>query len=152
MKIARTPLLFIGGVFLLVDRFFKWQAFHTWYQTKLIGRFFGWEPFLNNGIAFGIQIPQLIIIFSTVPILIGVVFLLWREWQKAGERGNNLAWWGLYLVFLGALSNWYDRVVYGSTVDYFRLVTGIINLADVLIVSGFVLYFFSIKKKKKKIV
>lgn len=152
MSFKKTAYIILGAVFLLADRLLKLQALGGWRQPKLIGRFFGWDPFLNNGIAFGIQIPPVVIVFFTIPILIGVIFLLHREWQRAGERGNGFTWFGLYLVLLGAFSNWYDRIIYSNTVDYFRLVTGIINLADVLIVSGFVLYFFSVKQKRKKVV
>ena len=50
------------------------------------------------------------------------------------------------LVFTGALSNLIDRMVYGYTVDYFLILTGVINLADVMIVAGFVIYFVDRKK------
>ena len=50
-------------------------------------------------------------------------------------------------VLAGALSNLIDRIVYGHTVDYVLIFTGVINLADVMIVGGFVVYFLMMKSK-----
>jgi len=52
----------------------------------------------------------------------------------------------LSLATAGALSNLIDRVVYGHTVDYILIFTGIINLADVLIVVGIVGYVYYSRK------
>ena len=58
------------------------------------------------------------------------------------RRGTNpLAEWGLALFVAGAASNWIDRIVRGSVVDFLNigigpLRTGIFNVADVAIMVG----------------
>jgi len=50
------------------------------------------------------------------------------------------------------VSNFFDRLAYRQTIDYLRLFTGVVNLADALIVVGFVVYLINqeIKKSRKQ--
>ena len=57
---------------------------------------------------------------------------------------------GIYLIVAGAISNLIDRILFTITIDYFRIVTSIINLADVMIVVGAGMLIFVEMKKKKK--
>jgi lipoprotein signal peptidase len=43
------------------------------------------------------------------------------------------------MIFVGALSNAFDRVTYGYTIDYLRVVNAIINIADILVVAGMII-------------
>ena len=56
---------------------------------------------------------------------------------------------GYALIFFGALSNLFDRLLYHHTVDYLLIFTAVINLADVMIVGGFVIYFLMIKSEAR---
>lgn len=147
---SKTPfwLLLPGGVFLLVDRFFKWQALHAWSNPNLLSDNFGWEPFLNKGIAFGVIIPVPIIVLLTLFIIGSVLYFFYIHLKYSPEHGKTSAGIGLALILTGAVSNLADRVIYGETVDYFRIFTSMVNIADCLIIAGFVLYFASLKHLK----
>lgn len=98
-------------------------------------RWFGLEQFHNVGIAFNIPLPLWLILPLT---LIFLIVLFW--WVKQNARPS----WAYAAIALGALSNAFDRIFYNYTVDYWRILTGIINLADILIVVGLL---FLLRKK-----
>jgi len=45
----------------------------------LLNKFFGWQPFLNNGVAFGLPVPMVIITVMSVLIIILFIYLLVRD-------------------------------------------------------------------------
>lgn len=142
---SKTRLLFIilvSGFFLFLDRCFKYLSLRGWAESHLVNRFLGWQPSLNAGLAFGLPMPIMITITLTVPIIAVLIYLLYKSVHNFPLN------FSLILVTLGALSNLFDRIIYNHTVDYFLLLTAIINIADVMITAGFVLYLLSIKKSK----
>lgn len=138
----------LSGVFLFIDRLLKWEALHSWGTDRLIGQYFGWEPFLNDGIAFGIGIPLYIIVLLTIVIISLVLYFYNMHLKLSNGRTRPSAYFGLMLLLVGSVSNLVDRLIYHSAVDYLRIFTSVINMADVLIIVGFVLYFSSLKHLK----
>ena len=125
----------LGGLFVFFDQFFKYlsrmnSGFH-WYIWE---PYLGWEYFKNIGIAFSLPISRWIPLFLTP--FIGVILI--RAIKKTKNK-NTAA--GLYCIFFGALSNYIDRIFFGGTIDYIRIFTSVINLADLLIVFGIVILF-----------
>ncbi len=133
-----TLIFMTCGLFLLLDQFLKWQALRDWQNPVLPHKFFGWYPFLNSGMAFSLPAPNWLVAVLSLPI-IGLVYYLSGRMYHIGEFRKA---WGLAFIFTGALSNLIDRIMYQKTVDYIRLFTGVINVADVLIIAGFVIYIF----------
>ncbi len=119
----------LSGVLFLIDQTLKFFALNT--SAKLFGANFGWRPFLNTGIAFGIPVPIWLVIIFTLPVLI---YLVWYIQKNIFSPAHA----SLVLVVVGALSNLFDRVVWQGTVDYFLVYTSIFNVADILIVVGIV--------------
>ena len=123
--------MLVGGFFLCADQILKYLARinpdFTYYMWK---PWLGWELFLNNGIAFSLPFPNLLIILIT-PVLL----LLLIAWARDKKR-SQLFYFGVSLIVAGAVSNFVDRVLWGATIDYLRVLTGVINLADVGIVVG----------------
>ncbi len=146
----RYVILFIAcGFFLLCDQFLKWQTTHAWAEPHLLDRYFGWFPFQNPGVAFSIPLPNSFIVAITFPILFIFIFLLYKELARQKATGENrlLSTVALSAIVTGALSNFIDRIRFHHTVDYLLIGTGVINVADVLIVVGFVIYFWSVRRK-----
>ncbi|MFH1292308.1 MAG: signal peptidase II [bacterium] len=135
-KKIRGMIFCLSGFFLLLDQFLKWQATHSWIQAKLLHNYFGWQPFLNQGAAFGLPLPSWLIVLLTIPVVVVIGFLISQQYQNAWQL---TAW---VLLLTGAISNLFDRIFYEHVIDYFAFVTGIINLADVLIVIGLLIYLF----------
>jgi lipoprotein signal peptidase len=145
MKIKlRQSLIIAGGFLFALDRIFKIVAVSFWNEEKLLFLWLGWMPHYNPGIAFRIIIPKIIIIFASIIFFCVLAYLYFHaknDWLKIG----------LILVALGALSNFFDRAIYGYTIDYFLATISMFNLADVLIVSGVGICLFSEFGKKKQL-
>ncbi len=132
----------VCGFFLMGVIFCQFLACLGWGCVNLVGGMFGWQPFFNYGVAFGFPLPNWLVVLFTIPILVFLIYLIVRQ----GNLKNKI---GLILIFTGAVSNLVDRIFLHHTVDYLRFFTGVINLADVLIVIGFVLIF--LRKKEEAV-
>jgi len=123
-------LSLIGIFLLLLDQALKFIARASPKQVYYLVRpWLGWEYFANPGIALSLPIPNSFLLIITPFILLALVILLAR--QK-----SPLPALGLILILGGAISNFLDRFLFGVTVDYIRVATGVFNLGDVMIVAG----------------
>jgi lipoprotein signal peptidase len=152
---------FFCGFFFIFDQFLKWQALHSSKQPHIFLTYFGWSPFLNPGIAFGIPIPNKLIIVLTVPVILVLMYLVFdpKKTSLLKTTALNIPTLpasqkiftpiAILLILTGAVSNLIDRILYHYTIDYFLFFTAVINISDILIVSGFVLYFVQTCRQKK---
>lgn len=140
----RWLLFLTGGFFLLADRLLKYAAMHNWPDKKYLTDWLGWSPWENSGAVFGLPLSIPLIIICSIP-MIGLIFFLFIR-----QRQNLISQTGLFFIFIGAVSNLFDRIAYRSTIDYLLVFTGIINLADILILTGAVLFTWTNFKKNKE--
>ena len=92
----------------------------------------------NPGIIFDISVPLAIIIPTTVVLCVAMMMLAYRNVRTAYEKSLAL-WW----IVCGATGNVVDRIMNNFTTDYlifFR--RSAINLSDILIVTGALLYLY----------
>ncbi len=131
----------ISGLFLLLDQTFKYIARTNPEQTHyIINPWLGWEYFENQGIAFSLPFPNPLLLLITPLILF---FLIHTLLQKQILTLPGI--YGITLILSGAISNFTDRILFGITIDYLRVATSVLNLADVMIVAGTLLVIFSTK-------
>jgi signal peptidase II len=76
------------------------------------------------------------------------LLLLWLLAAAAKRRWSSVAMLGITLFAAGASSNWVDRVLHGSVVDFLNVGigpvrTGIFNVADVALMLGIALVVFT---------
>ena len=125
-------------------------------SIPVITNFFNLTYVTNDGMAFGINFPFGIYIFSTIS-LIFTVFLFWYLWTIK-EEGIVIRT-GVALIIAGAVGNLIDRIFLGSVVDFLDFMIGnyhwyVFNFADsyVTVGMGFILYdsFFLEPKKENK--
>lgn len=137
----REHYLLIGVFCIFIDQILKHIArlFDT-ATLYIIPQIFGWEYYENPGIAFGIPIPHIIIIPLTIIIISAGI-----RYANQSSR-TNIELLGTTLIIAGALSNLIDRISYGVTIDYIRILTSIINIADICIILG---VYFLIKKQTR---
>lgn len=149
-KRARLLIIVSSGLFLLTDQILKWKAFHNWTQPNLIFPYFGWQLFLNPGVAFGLPLSNSFTVILTLPMISLIGYLFLKELNKKESLSPNLllAW---SMVFAGAISNLLDRIIYSQVVDYFVIGTALINISDGLIIGGLVIYFLSLRRQPKSI-
>lgn len=127
-------LVGIGGFFLLADQLLKWLArSEPDFQYYIFGRWLGWEYMANTGIAFSLPFPNWLLVLITPVIIFGLI--VWAIWLVHKQSSISYL---LSLIFIisGAISNFIDRILFSATIDYIRIFTGVINLADVMIVVG----------------
>lgn len=97
--------------------------------------------FLSLGATLPPAARTVVFTAGTGMILLGIgVFAMRRRW----DRWSAL---GLALFVAGGTSNWIDRVVRGTVVDFMNvgigpLRTGVFNVADVAIITGACLFAF----------
>jgi signal peptidase II len=127
--------IYAGGFLVLtLDQFLKWFAID--YVTRggfFIWHFFEFGLYKNEGIAFGIKIPQ-----ELFYILVAVVvFFIFKKFEKEIKEKNNLVIISLILVGVGAVSNIIDRIFRGYVIDYLHFFgISAINVADMAIIVG----------------
>lgn len=108
--------------------------------------FLGIHYVQNTGMAFGMgqNLNSLFVVVSA--ILLVFLFFLLREWENSGKEWKLKA--GLALVLGGAMGNLFDRILYGSVIDFMDIFAGpyhwpTFNLADSSICAGAVILTFS---------
>jgi signal peptidase II len=100
--------------------------------------------FTNQNIAFGLPLPQALIIILIILILIFLSFF-WYLSLFQQKIGQLIA---LSLIILGSLSNLLDRLLFGYVIDYINIfIWPVFNLADAMIVTGIILYLILNFKK-----
>ena len=136
-------ILLLGGLFLFaLDQILKYIAYSNQNLVFVWNKLIGWEFYANTGIAFSLPFPNTILLVFT-PI---IIFILSAYYLKTKPK-NKFLRISLLLIIFGATSNFIDRILFGITIDYFRLFTAVINLADIMIVSGVLLLLIKDKKK-----
>lgn len=83
-------------------------------------------------------------LFSSFIILFLILFVF-----KFKKRFSNLFFFAIMLIFLGGLSNLYDRIFLGFVVDFIKIsfFPFVFNFSDVLITVGCVLVIYSLPRK-----
>jgi signal peptidase II len=130
----------VGGV-LILDRFLKMFVKMKLAGMTLVPNLFQLKFYANSKGPFSLPIPQIVIIGATILVLIVIVILIYK---KPNFRTP------LFFIIAGALSNLFDRIFYGYTIDTFQFLNfSFFNLADGLIFIGIFLLIYKIFKFKK---
>jgi len=141
-----------GIIFLLVaDRFLKQWALAELYNKKvtIIKKLFSLELFKNERIAFGIYLPETIIVMATAIIIFFLVFILVWRLAKLNKPFAAIEA-ALLLMIIGAVSNLYDRLQFGFVVDYLNFVYWpVFNLADAMISAGAIVIGLALWREKR---
>ena len=131
-RLSQSALLL--GVFVL-DRATKAWAIH-WLAPRVavpVLPFFHLTYLETTGAAWGMMRGSNLLLIAVSVALLGALFTMRRRW----EPGNLWAHYGIALVAGGALGNLFDRIAYGSVVDFLDfLVWPVFNVADSAITVG----------------
>src|SRR3990172_9201985 len=103
-------------------------------RFSLAGSVIGFERIMNDGIAFGIDLPNYILVILIPGVTIFVCFLAFRS------RHDQLASCAFGLIIGGALGNIVDRLNDGHVTDFIQIGWWpLFNIADSCITVGVLL-------------
>lgn len=131
-RIRNTAL--ISAVFLVItDRFLKSLAQIYWQENpQEISSFLHLGFFKNQFIAFSLD-TIINPLFIILPILIALLTYFFYTLKNQHLYKAT----GLMFILAGAMSNLYDRLLYGYVIDYIDLrYFTVFNLADMMICGG----------------
>lgn len=140
MKMNRKNALFIGLGLLIIDRAIKWWVTNN---PQINLRFFG--NFLNDGFILGYGKSFDLFFWASLLIILILALIVIKATDK-----ENLA---LVIMFCGAFSNMFDRLIYGGVIDYFKInLSGTLhfNLADCYLIFGIFLYLFILGRQNEQ--
>ncbi len=121
-------------------------------SIPVIQDFFHLTYVSNDGMAFGINFPAGIYVFTTVSFIasIGIAWYLWTV-----RTENFLLRLSLAFILAGAIGNLIDRILFGEVADFFDFIFWghhfpVFNIADSSVTVGmiFFLYFTLIIQPK----
>jgi len=149
-------ILFVSAILVLTDQISKTIVRNTmslYESIPVIPEFFHLTYVTNDGMAFGINFPLGIYVFSAISIIF-TGFLFWYLWSIKDDE--IVVRTGVALILAGAIGNLIDRIFLGEVVDFLDFMIGdfhwyVFNLADscVTVGLGFVLYDSLILNRKK---
>ena len=150
-------ILFASAIMVLADQISKTviRSTMTLYESiTVIPGFFHLTYITNDGMAFGINFPFGIYIFSAISIILTIIlfYYLWTiRYESIVIRS------GVAMILAGAIGNLIDRLFLGEVVDFLDFMIGdlhwyVFNLADsyVTIGMGIILYDSIILEKKRQ--
>ena len=149
-------ILFVSAIMVLADQISKTVVRNTmslYESIPVIPDFFHLTYVTNDGMAFGINFPFGIYVFSAISIIF-TGFLFWYLWSIKDDE--IVVRTGVALILAGAIGNLIDRILLGEVVDFLDFMIGdfhwyVFNLADscVTVGLGFVLYDSLILNRKR---
>ena len=149
-------ILFVSAIMVLTDQISKTVVRNTmslYESIPVIPEFFHLTYVTNDGMAFGINFPLGIYVFSAISIIF-TGFLFWYLWSIKDDE--IVVRTGVALILAGAIGNLIDRIFLGEVVDFLDFMIGdfhwyVFNVADscVTVGLGFVLYDSLILNRKK---
>ena len=150
-------ILFASAIMVLADQISKTviRSTMTLYESiTVIPGFFNLTYITNDGMAFGINFPFGIYIFSAISIILTII-LFYYLWTIRYE--SILIRSGVAMILAGAIGNLIDRLFLGEVVDFLDFMIGdlhwyVFNFADsyVTIGMGIILYDSIILEKKRQ--
>ena len=150
-------ILFASAIMVLADQISKTviRSTMTLYESiTVIPGFFHLTYITNDGMAFGINFPFGIYIFSAISIILTII-LFYYLWTIRYE--SILIRSGVAMILAGAIGNLIDRLLLGEVVDFLDFMIGdlhwyVFNFADsyVTIGMGIILYDSIILEKKRQ--
>jgi signal peptidase II len=100
----------------------------------------------NYGIIANLPLPNSFTLFITA---LALVLIGWMA-AHASKRGDIISLISLAIIFGGALSNAIDRMLFGYVFDWIYIFhSGVLNIADVAIGGGIVVYLWRNMGRKK---
>jgi len=146
MKKYLISVTSISVILILLDQLSKYFAQKYIENYEIIKGVFSLEYAENKGIAFGLEVPQLLVVAGSI-IIIPIIFLMIYKELSPNHWITEIS---SSLIIGGALGNVIDRILNGFVIDFISVWKWPnFNLADTFIVAGILLiicFYGRIKK------
>lgn len=146
MRTRLWPAVIVTVGAFAVDRVTRALAFRSPAQDVLPGVLRS-EPHFNSGIAFGIPLPNALLLPLLGMLVLGITAVATFAYRRRWLAG----WWASLLILAGAWSNLLDRFSYEAVRDFLRVplwpTTG--NLGDWMITVGAVLLLVTSTRRRR---
>lgn len=131
----------------MLDRITKYCVAAELWPSQTINQFFNVYLTHNQGIAWGLASSLHTSEFCWLTLIIACVLVYFGWYMKSIAHHTGMLR-ACMLVLAGGISNFFDRLSYGSVIDFIQLHAGdwyfpVFNIADVSITLGaiFLIYF-----------
>lgn len=125
-------------IFVLADQFIKFAVNLIWPEIIIA----------NNKILFDLKFNGSEILML-VALILFFIFTISEFKSNTGKNQKSVV--ALSLIFSGGLSNLIDRLLRGGVIDYLNLYFWRINLADIYILAGIIIYLVVIFNRKREV-
>jgi len=142
MKDLKTAITLLAPIAVFIfDRGLKWLFIHSWSEVIFpLGQWLSLRLAFNSGVAFGLPVNYWLIIILYL-LAFGALSYYGLILFCRKNSGQLLS---LLLVWVGAWSNFLDRLYYARVIDYIDVrYFSIFNLADCAIVGGLIFLVWS---------
>lgn len=150
-------VLTISLFLVVIDQVSKYlirSTMELYESIPVIKNFFHLTYITNDGMAFGINFPGGIYLFTIASFLL-TIFLIGYLWYE--RKGHLILRISLALIIAGAIGNFIDRVMFKEVIDMFDFIFlgyhwYIFNVADSAVTVGIILYLtysFFLEPKKQ---
>ncbi|MFQ6677938.1 MAG: signal peptidase II [Fidelibacterota bacterium] len=148
-------ILQVSAIVVILDQISKIltrSSLSLYESVPIIPKFFHLTYVTNDGMAFGINFPGGIYIFTGLSLLLSIL-LFWYLWIE--KDGHIILRLSLSMILGGAIGNLIDRIIFGKVVDFLDFMIGdyhwyVFNIADSSVTVGmtiFLYYSFFIQPK-----
>lgn len=139
----KASQLFFGGllcfvIFLLITVLFRSLNFDLglFHLSEL--RLIGFQNFYNDGFVFGLGGFGISVVSFSIIVLMVYALLAKFFWNGLSDRSKFF----LVLGFTAGLANLVERIVYGNVFDYFFVLGGVFNVADLVVIASVIVLLF----------
>lgn len=128
-------LLILAPVFFAIDQWCKWRVRHASVATST--GITGIESLHNTHLFIWIPVPAwLLLVLTSVVFFAALALWVYTYGKRTGVQSTALAF-----ILWGGASNLIDRIQFGATIDYLRILDVVANIADFLIIAGILMLF-----------
>ncbi len=147
MKKIYGKILILASAIAIIDQLTKQFALKNFQNQNFeITSFFRLTYGENTGIAFGIPVPPLLLIFITIALIAFVFYLVKSELKIKSSLTQIIT----VMIVGGGLGNLIDRIVQGYVIDFISLWSyPVFNVADIAITLGVLLAILFYGKIKR---
>ena len=149
--------LIFAGSLVVIDQIIKIiNSLYFVDNRMVLGNLLGFSPYLNtnqlsifnNELSMNLS-STILIILNVLIIFLVVVFYLYFKKQSKQE---NIRYLNIMFIFLisGTSCSLIDKIFWGGSLDYIRILSQIADLKDIYLLLGAVFYFIWALKLKSK--